>query len=356
MLMLLVLISGSAWWLNAATGTMLQTSSHGYNLQADQWAMINARQSLLSYASLYAYFYGPSGAGPGHLPCPDTDSRVPVAIRRPFAGDGPNPPCGSSSNSNGHLPRHVSLPGNRYAFHSEPHQRFEYSVYADVVNNPINRIVNPSLLATVQSRNAIAATIESDVISTTVDVDRRPEVRITHAALLQAVKPAVAAWFLDVVERSQLGSCQSLGENESSRKSVRTQETHDVSDAGQSYSSMLTQRCRRLSELRAMCHSTLDENGHAHGKANAVLLLLIDQLPEVDQCVTEHPGDSTMERVAINRHWFVRNRWHEWLQIDTSEDCLSGVIECSLVYVPENSIHATQSQPHKLVLQWQSVI
>lgn len=36
-------------------------------------AMRDAREALISYAVLYGDYYGPGGAGPGHLPCPDTN-------------------------------------------------------------------------------------------------------------------------------------------------------------------------------------------------------------------------------------------------------------------------------------------
>ena len=337
LLMLLVMVSGSAWWLSVATGSIHAVSSHRQYLQADQWAMIQARQSLLSYTSLYPYMYGPSGAGPGHLPCPDTDSQSSVSSQRPFAGDSPNPPCGSSHSSSGHLPRHVSLPGNRYAFHSEPYQHFNYTVYAHVVNNPVNRAVNPSLVVTEQSKHAVAAIIELANHATTAAQEVRSTVRITNAALLEVVKPAVAAWIEDAVEQSGVGLCRTL--------------TISGFNSAQYVSSEQTQRCRRLGELQAICVDDSDEIGHA--KADAILLLLVDQLPQVDTCVSADSRESTIERVAAGRHWFIRNQWPEWVQIESTPECIAGLIECSLIYQVDDSTQRPKPQSQKLLFQWQ---
>jgi len=313
MLMLLIMVSGSTWWLNSAAQSVRLPSSQQHYLKADHWALIHARQSLLSYASLYPYLYGPAGAGPGHLPCPDTDSQNTRALRHPFVGDSPNPPCGSSTHASGRLPRHVSLPRYRYAFHNEPFQRFSYSVYSHVVNNPINRRINPSLLSTAHGRNALAATIQSGGEAPASGSGRKFATRITNAALLKALKPAVAAWILDVVQRSVHGACRTQAQHKSVQPMTESKES-DFSE---------------------------------------ILLLLVDQLPEGDSCISTDPGVSTIEQIAINRHWFVRNQWHEWVQIETSEDCASELIHCSLVYQTDNAARDPLLQSQKLVLRWQ---
>ena len=37
-------------------------------------ALQEAKQALIGVAVLYGDYYGAAGAGPGHLPCPDTDN------------------------------------------------------------------------------------------------------------------------------------------------------------------------------------------------------------------------------------------------------------------------------------------
>ena len=339
------MVSGGAWWLSAASQVIRPTSAHARYLQADQRTMIHARQSLLSYASLYPYLYGPSGAGPGHLPCPDTDSQTPVAQKQLFAGDSPNPPCGSSLRAIGRLPRHVTLPGHRYAFHNEPYQRFDYSVYSHVVNNPVNRVVNPSLLTTMRSMNTVAATIEFDRSTSAIDPDRRPSVRITNANLLEAVRPAIAAWILDVVERSETSACRTLPELNLAQ---------DVMDAPE-INSTLIEKCRRLHELQTNCVKNVEVGTKAH--VDAILLLLVDQLPQGDTCISADPGSSTIEQLAITRHWFYRNQWQEWVQIEFSADCTISLFACSLVYQAEQSRQRNKLtpilHPQKIVFRWQ---
>lgn len=328
--MLLVMVSGSAWWLSAANQGGRPTSIHSQHLQTDQHAMIQARQSLLSYASLYPFLYGPSGAGPGHLPCPDTDDLTPIATSQPFAGDSPNPPCGSSSRANGHLPRHVSLPGYRYAFHRESYQRFDYSVYSHVVNNPVNRVVNPSLFTT---PNSVAATIELNRPTSVLESDRRAIVRITNANLLQVLRSSIAAWILAIAERTQSSACSAVPQ------------------------ATLAQRCLRLGELQARCVESVQLGNKTN--PDAILLLLIDQLPQDDTCISTDPGSSTIEQIAVARHWFFRNHWHEWVQIEFSENCTASLMGCSLVYKAEHRVHrymhGPKQQSQKLVLRWQLI-
>lgn len=60
-------------------------------------ALVDAREALLAYAVTVGDAYGATGAGPGHLPCPDTN------------GDGvENAPC--AGNVVGRLPRSIVLP------------------------------------------------------------------------------------------------------------------------------------------------------------------------------------------------------------------------------------------------------
>jgi len=86
------------------------------------------RDRLIYYAVDYANLYGPGGAGPGHLPCPDTD----VLNERP----GPNPPCAQAAIAEGLLPDGVFRPTGRIAFADAMLGRSSYRVDRAVVNNP----------------------------------------------------------------------------------------------------------------------------------------------------------------------------------------------------------------------------
>lgn len=72
-------------------------------------ALSQAKAALIAYAVLYADNYPPTGAGPGHLMCPDTDAPAFDANGVPSPPYGtPNAPCGP--NAIGRLPQKVTLP------------------------------------------------------------------------------------------------------------------------------------------------------------------------------------------------------------------------------------------------------
>ncbi|GAB5500802.1 MAG: hypothetical protein PsegKO_31130 [Pseudohongiellaceae bacterium] len=70
-------------------------------LQADgsvQDSLRSAREALIAFAVLHGDYYGAAGAGPGHLPCPDSN------------GNGAeNIPCNSATL--GRLPESITVPG-----------------------------------------------------------------------------------------------------------------------------------------------------------------------------------------------------------------------------------------------------
>jgi len=126
-----------------------------------------AKEALLAAAVTYADNYGPRGAGPGHLPCPDLDP--------PDDGnagnDGPDPPCGSTDKQIGRVPR-LTLATRSDLTNTEstssliqselnrskllefyPQLSFQdrqpwYVVDDAFINNPTNRIVNAETTTT----------------------------------------------------------------------------------------------------------------------------------------------------------------------------------------------------------------
>ncbi|MFK7855578.1 MAG: hypothetical protein AB8B79_15750 [Granulosicoccus sp.] len=366
LLMLLALAAGSTWWLIDVSRTLVTLKSHAGFTPNDQRAMIQARQSLLSYASLYPFLYGPTGSGPGHLPCPDTDTDTDTdthsqngsGATHPFSGDSPNPPCGSTTYIQAALPRHISLPGKRYSFHSEPFQRFLYSVYSHVVNNPVNRIVNPSFLSSNEDMHAVAATIEYQT-GVSQDPDG-PELtaRISNAALLEVVKPAVAAWVLDIVERSALGLCRAtypenhFHRNGGGRESVALR---DLKSNDPNHFSAWSQECQALIELAQTCANSVDKSIDRSTIERSILLLVVDQVPLGDTCADIDLQHSTIESVAISRHWFFRNLWYEWMHVEHKPECYSGLIKCSLVYSIEPASDRREAGSNQLNFYWRLV-
>jgi len=352
--MLLALSAGSTWWLMDIGRAVVTIKSHVSYAQKDQNAMIQARQSLLSYASLYPFLYGPTGSGPGHLPCPDTDTHNQIGSGevQPFSGDSPNPPCGSTNYIHAALPRHISLPGKRYSFHSEPFQRFLYSVYSHVVNNPVNRIVNPSFLSSNEGMHAVAATVESEMDESQNPNRRKVTARISNAALLEVVKPAVAAWVLDIVERSAFGLCKANYPEKQIHRNIGDGESvanRDLKFNSRNLFSASSQECQALIDMRHTCPNSVD------GSISdaSVLLLVLDQIPLGDTCADIDFQHSTIESVAISRHWFFRNLWHEWVHFEPKPECYSAVVKCSLAYSVEPSRQRREVGSNKLTFYWQ---
>lgn len=114
-------------------------------------ALSAARDVLISYAALHGDYYGDAGAGPGHLPCPDTNS------------DGQeNAPCNAVLLSR--LPQAISTAfGNELPlgnFESEVDQQFWYAVSPAFRRSPagvVNTSVNGAL--TLDGRSGYAAVI-----------------------------------------------------------------------------------------------------------------------------------------------------------------------------------------------------
>jgi len=106
----------------------LAIKSHWYSLTQDAFQLKNERARLMYYAVDYAKLYGSGGAGPGHLPCPDTDG----GTQRP----GPNPPCGGAALAIGKLPDGVTRTVGRIALTDSLINRSAYTLARALVNNP----------------------------------------------------------------------------------------------------------------------------------------------------------------------------------------------------------------------------
>ena len=140
--------------------------------ERDAKVLHQAKIALLAYAATYADNYTPSGAGPGHFPCPDLD---PPDDNNPH-NDGPNPPCSHAGRQVGRMPRlttatkHGSLnspsadetahlPDNNtkvlefYPLLTHLDQQPWYLVDDGFVNNPLNRQVNFSTRSHLSNRH-----------------------------------------------------------------------------------------------------------------------------------------------------------------------------------------------------------
>lgn len=300
-------------------------SKHEYNRR---WvALTNARQSLISYATVYPYLYGPASAGPGHLPCPDTDGFTQaistVASGRDQRRDGPNPPCGSTTRSLGHLPRHTVLPGYRYLFHSQPEQRLRYEVDAHMINNPVNRVVNLSTLLA-SAHAGIASVSLPPVRNGAVSM----KVAITANALIESTVASVAAWVIDRSNRLALGHCVSS-------ETVSDQKQSDVSGCKGDY--VVDPDCR----------------------ADALWFQLLDY-PLIDNgaCIVDQLKNNLIEGIPAQRHWFVRNQWSSSVMLYRPESCVQDGVQdlaCQLSY-PLVSRNAIARGADVITLRWNPVL
>ncbi len=286
-----------------------------------QAALINARQSLISYATVYHYLYGPAGAGPGHFPCPDTDGFT-QNIATAASGldqrrDGPNPPCVAAHFSKGNLPRHTVLPGHRYLFHAQSEQKLRYEVNGQMINNPINRVVN---LSTLQS--SINSEIASVFLPSEDSRGLTLKVPITSGALINPTVAAVAAWVIQRSNRFVPQPDPVSGQN----------------------------------AVDAQCHQdrmwlqVLDEpvvGGERETEAAS----------ENDECIVNRLEDNVIEGVPALRHWFVRNQWYLSIAIGSQEACAqedTQGVGCRLVY-PSASRVAISQGASSVSLQWVAV-
>lgn len=92
-LFLVLFMAGASLFLTYVNNNVVNQQADTATMQA----MRDAKDALISYAVLHGDYYGAAGAGPGHLPCPDSN------------GNGAeNAPCGI--NALGRLPGSITLP------------------------------------------------------------------------------------------------------------------------------------------------------------------------------------------------------------------------------------------------------
>ncbi len=335
MLMLLVVSVGVLTGLSNGHTQQAALQHHHDRLQA----LRQARENLIAYAVLYADNYPASGAGPGHLPCPDLDP--------PDDGietnDGPNPPCGKRSQRLGRMPRFTysrdtqvsqtnrGRPQKRLEFYpprSLIDQQLWYLVSDRFINNPRGRIVNVSTVGNIQltTGQRVAAVIFSpgrelsqlgqfrpsdhykdyleSVLSDPFEEDeiqveqRGNDLMMTitmadmHQALLKRVVGHAQSWFkqysMSVCPASAIGCFPFAGNNGVCQKDLHT---------------------GSLPLLKGDCDHALPVNGRLDG-------------------------------VSTRQHWFVRNRWSDLVRYNVLTECIDGLVSCAMsVSVAEGNVH-----------------
>ncbi|MEE9336193.1 MAG: hypothetical protein V3U65_19060 [Granulosicoccaceae bacterium] len=294
--------------------SLVQPSVNNKIIRQSQ-TLVDARQHLIAYSASYLESYKPTGAGPGHLPCPDTDQvSDEYQVQAGLHGDGPNPPCGKRDIAIGKLPRHISHGKHRYAFHLEDKHALWYAVDTRFINNPVNRVVNPDTAGRIrllkelpaaavifiplegapiwtQSQSAVAKrllqALQGSQGSGVFEESISQYVLITPAALLNAVTQRVALWL---------------------------HEQYRIPD-GIAYAAM---RACNIPQRDKM------------------LLLLLSNSP-----VTECDGsladvgrakrlftDAKLDAVFLRRHWFYRNDWWRFVAVQLDDGCEEKSVDC----------------------------
>ncbi len=146
-LFMILFMVGASVFLTVMNNNVIQQRENADTLSE----LRAARDVLISYAVLHGDYYGATGAGPGHLPCPDSNN------------DGTeNSPCGTTTLAR--LPTSITLPSGDIFPVSESmagiDQQLWYAVSPEFRRNPagiVNTTVNGSF--TVDGRSGIAAVI-----------------------------------------------------------------------------------------------------------------------------------------------------------------------------------------------------
>ena len=277
-----------------------------------------SRQALLSYAMLYPYLYGAKGAGVGHFPCPDTDS-LNSGVTTWSSRNGPNPPCSSSPVSIGHLPSHISFPEGRYMIHASFAARVNYAVSAHVINNPSLHAVNPSLMSTSSAprQQPVLLQQQASIFNSGYKFDS--EAIVSKPALLLAVRVGLAAWFRGRMHKQDHTAC-------------RLKQNIKLDDIENTY----VGRCAQIKQLALHCRaiqlSTKNkqqrepvapwQKTEKELQGDLVMLYVADAIPHPYQCEKSVLAQIQIERVPAIKHWFVKNGWPEWIQMDHDVQCV----------------------------------
>ena len=311
---LMVLMGTGSLWV----GSSLTPGRQRIVATSDQISptLANARQSLIHYAVNYIDMYGPRGAGPGHLPCPDTDSHGALGETSNVGNDGPNPPCGNTAVAVGRLPRHVSLHDQRYAFHGNNSQHLLYAVSTGYINNPTNRPVNPGTRGVLQvdtTDDVIAVIVEPAIepISNALSDNTRwpPNWPLNQHGGSQFTRLAVLA------NGDRLALIRSADLRAPVMRRVSAWMVGHLATASVS-------RCAN----QPVCWPYLPFNADCEEQLTYPLLAYL--LPGRHDCSAQQTVEDLgqlLEGVTAQRHWFIRNAWHESSVLIVNSNCLHAM-------------------------------
>jgi len=259
------------------------------------------RQRLIHYSVDYANLYGAGGAGPGHLPCPDTDAMN--------VQSGPNPPCSQQIIASGKVPSGVTRTIGRLGFTHQLSNRPIYEVGRALVNNPMQAIATNQW----PDEHRFSSHTFAYAKLTGVNGESRT---IGKKHLQVPVHQWVQAWLVNQLLISVLSHCEKR-----SYEDVQI-DSSPIVLADCALAEPATRRipiaCR--SEV-TVCVLEAEE-----------LLSLLTNGDQLD-----------WQGVPIRRHWFVANQWLALAQLQLHTDCAFQRQPCVLAVVPDSK---------NLRLQW----
>ena len=272
-----------------------QSVSAQQTLWQDATQLNDERQRLIHYSVDYVNLYGHGSAGPGHLPCPDTDT----GGTRP----GPNPPCARGSIAKGKLPSGVNRSVGRIVFSSTFSNRSSYSVLRALVNNPaldINSAIWPTNHEFEPFKFGYALLRLPSGLSRTIN--KKHLKSPTHLW--------VRAWIVAQLIEEKFGHCEKSPE-------LRANYSHAL-DASYRIAAVCQSRGEAPPPL---IDESLCEVSHSECSLSSMSLLgwLLGNASD------EWHG------VPIARHWFVDNGWLEMTSFHWDPQCNSSNTVCLLI-------------------------
>ncbi len=281
-----------------------------------QYLLKQAKEELVAVAVMYADNYGPAGAGPGHLPCPNVD--IPDGRR---INEGPSPPCGGKEVLLGRLPRLAGISQKSKTLNYQrgiytADQALWYAVSGNFINNPIgqNNLVNP------HSKGKL-------------NLDKQNEVVALIIAAGESVSSGQSDLRPSAMPKAYLELENADGDADFSRNSRVLSNDRLVAITLREIMPLVRSRvlayvvkwlgeyrkeqCGASDKYPCFPYATQHPGGECeHGDLAGWLSI------GKGSCDGSLFSELLFEGVPIDRHWFIRNGWHKFIRYKIDENCL----------------------------------
>ena len=370
--------------------------------ERDAQILYQAKVALLAYAVSYADNYRPTGAGPGHMPCPDLD---PPDDGNP-RNDGPNPPCSRASRLVGRIPRLTTAVRESTDSEYNDHKVLEfyplqthldhqpwYRIAGSFINNPGNRVVNPSSVSSLQDRQQrqIVATLMTPgpeiaalnqqrpgilaedylegliatqqplagILAVTRDHNLQSNdlvVPIYVDELLPLVVRRVAGFVRDMLYRYRDTHCPvAAAITETQAATITATDLPDIDVSAQSAAPVCFPYAAApldsTTQQDASVQSADELNRTASTLTECVPGLLAGRVSLVaNDCESSLSKDGLWQGVDVARHWFVRNAWVNYFHYAVELACLFDTgHQCRVeIVLPDSQLSEPGASPESV--------